>query len=736
MLISKIRKYSWVAVGAIALCLIGFLVQDATQSNTGIFNKNKTPNYANISGEEITRDEFADRRGKSMLEYLTFNNQVLAYEQGQYQLDPKTQFGISEKAWTEFVNEKIIEIELNKLGIGITDDEFSNLIYGPDPHPVIKNYYIGLSKTGQYDASVLPTWVSQISDQEAQKNNPQLRQEYYQFISREQVAKRDYMQSKYMSLFTNANYVPEWLAKRNYTMGNTRANFTVVSLPFDQISDSTVTASESEIKNYYNKNKNKYKQTEGRVVEYVSWEFTPTASDSAAALAGLMQSVDKMKSAKNDSIYIATRSEDQDRYGYGNYSRLDLYGLGIDSTIVDSFYSKAVGSLVGPYFQDGYYKVAKLKSRQNLLDSVKAEHIVIAINENRDSVTAKNLVDSIQTLISTGSDFGTLASTFSDDSESKPQGGDLGWVTPAVGFVPEFKDYLFKTGEVGKVGIVKAPYGYHIVRITEVKNRRDFVNIAVLSKPITPSNATIDSLEKVANGFYDKYQTPESFEQGVTDMRLFKRVSQPLQKNQFEIPGVEDTREIIIWAFDAKKDEFKYFNMSNRIVIAFVKDVKVDGIADLENVKEFVEREVIIEKKGELLKKKFTDAMASGATMESIASKLGVKVDTVPNASLSSPSAALIGREPKVIGAVFGLEAGKISKPIAGNRGVYVAQLTVINPAPETKDYTMNKNQLLYSFQNKYQPQQQQVQVQQNQGLLFELRDKADVEDNRYQFGD
>ena len=138
MLISKIRKYSWVVVGAIALALVAFLFQDATNSNTGMFNKNKIPDYANVSGQEITQDEFAERRGQSVLEYLTFNNQVLAYEQGQYQLDPRTQFGISEKAWTEFVNEKIVEVELEKLGITVTEDEFSNLIYGPDPHPVIK----------------------------------------------------------------------------------------------------------------------------------------------------------------------------------------------------------------------------------------------------------------------------------------------------------------------------------------------------------------------------------------------------------------------------------------------------------------------------------------------------------------------------------------------------------------------------------------------------------------------
>lgn len=37
--------------------------------------------------------------------------------------------------------------------------------------------------------------------------------------------------------------------------------------------------------------------------------------------------------------------------------------------------------------------------------------------------------------------------------------------------------------------------------------------------------------------------------------------------------------------------------MADRVVVAYVKDVKVDGIAELENIKELVEREVIMEKK-------------------------------------------------------------------------------------------------------------------------------------------
>ena len=45
------------------------------------------------------------------------------------------------------------------------------------------------------------------------------------------------------------------------------------------------------------------------------------------------------------------------------------------------------------------------------------------------------------------------------------------------------------------------------------------------------------------------------------------------------------------------------------------------------------------------------------------------------------------GREPKVVGAAFGLKQGQISKPIDGENAVYVIQLTSATIAPAITDY-------------------------------------------------
>lgn len=726
MLISKIRQYSWVAVGLIALCLVAFLVQDATNSNTSIFNQNKAPEFASIYGEEVAQEAFQERRGQALLEELTFNNQILAFEQGQYQLDNLTQFQVADKAWNSFVTEAIIDRQYEEIGLAVTSEEFSSIIYGPNPHPAIKNYYIGLSQTGQYDASKLPAYIDNISNPELQQNNPGARQEYYQFICREEAARRDHKQSKYMNLFSKAAYVPEWMAKRNYTVANTRTSFRMVSLPYSMIADSTITVSDKELEAYYNKNKNKYKQTEGRAIEYVMYQFTPSSADSTATVSKLMEMVTKMKAAKNDSSFIAARSEDPDRYGNSNYSRTDLETQGIPANYIDSLFAKPAGSLIGPFQMAEYYKVVKLKNRSTMPDSVKARHILIGINEQRDSVAAMKIADSIQGLLNTGGDFAKIAGEISEDEGSAAQGGDLGWSTPSVNFVPEFKDYIFKTGVVGKVGVVKTMFGIHLIEITEMKTRKEFVNVAFLSKRIEPGEETIDAVEKQATAFYQEHQTPESFEQGVIENRLMNRSTQQFNKSTYEIPGLSNSREVVTWAFDAELNEFKYFNLTDYVLIAYLKEIRVNGIAELEYVRTQVEQEVILEKKAEQLKQKFADALKSGNSLEAVAAKLNLRVDSVRNASMSTPSAPIIGREPKVIGAVFAAENGKLVGPIDGIRAVYLVQPFERTPAPETQDYTLNKNQLTYSLQNKFQ----------GQGLLNEMKSKADVIDNRYIYGD
>jgi peptidyl-prolyl cis-trans isomerase D len=102
----------------------------------------------------------------------------------------------------------------------------------------------------------------------------------------------------------------------------------------------------------------------------------------------------------------------------------------------------------------------------------RASHILISVTDNTDDSQwkkAKEKVDSVLSKVKANpKNFSALAKEFSNDPGSAENGGDLGVFEKGF-MVKEFEDAAFgaKVGEI--VGPVKTEYGYHIIRVDEVK---------------------------------------------------------------------------------------------------------------------------------------------------------------------------------------------------------------------------------------------------------------------------
>lgn len=93
---------------------------------------------------------------------------------------------------------------------------------------------------------------------------------------------------------------------------------------------------------------------------------------------------------------------------------------------------------------------------------IRASHILVT----RES-EAKELLEKIKK----GGDFSALARQYSKDPGSATKGGDLGYFTRGT-MVEPFDKAVFslKPGEVS--GIVKTPYGFHIIKLTDSRMRK------------------------------------------------------------------------------------------------------------------------------------------------------------------------------------------------------------------------------------------------------------------------
>ena len=104
---------------------------------------------------------------------------------------------------------------------------------------------------------------------------------------------------------------------------------------------------------------------------------------------------------------------------------------------------------------------------ENYKPEIKARHILVADEAKAKEIKAK---------LDAGEDFAKLAKENSTDTQSAEQGGDLGWFG-AGKMVPAFEEaaYKLKVNEISQP--VKSDYGYHIIQVTDKKEKQPFEEV-------------------------------------------------------------------------------------------------------------------------------------------------------------------------------------------------------------------------------------------------------------------
>jgi peptidyl-prolyl cis-trans isomerase D len=100
-----------------------------------------------------------------------------------------------------------------------------------------------------------------------------------------------------------------------------------------------------------------------------------------------------------------------------------------------------------------------------------AHHILIAVSNPQDpkaDADALAKAKDVEAQLKAGKDFAELARKYSADPGSAKQGGDLGWAEKSA-YVAQFADALFamQAGQISDP--VKTQFGYHIIRLDEVR---------------------------------------------------------------------------------------------------------------------------------------------------------------------------------------------------------------------------------------------------------------------------
>jgi peptidyl-prolyl cis-trans isomerase D len=445
---------------------------------------------------------------------------------------------------------------------------------------------------------------------------------------------------------------------------------------------------------------------------YVSFDIIPSSADTGNSLGKIMSLQSELGSSTDLATFISSNSDmiyDKEYYASGR----------AETPKLDSAHKAPVGAIVGPYYEDGMFKLTKIVDRKSIPDSVRTSHILAAITKDFGEEAAKKRIDSFELAIKAGMSFEQLASTSSDDGGSKAKGGDLGYQPKGV-MVSEYNDFMF-SGAKGEMKKVKTRFGWHLIKIVDQKDYQSSTQSVTLAKKLIAGDETKNKQYTAATNFLKSVKDKKTFEEQAKKLGLSIRNIEAASKTQSALSGLDKARELVRFLFDNKTGKVSsIINAESSYVVGLVGDVMAKGLAPVKLVKERLSNDIKNNKKTKLIGDQY-----KGMDLSTIAAKAGVQVMSADTVRQEGESSQLINQDKRVCGAAFNKNAkASVVGPIQGFDGVYFIKTKNVIAAPTSSADPITVGQ---------ERNMQMSQMMQNLGraLPLLLQKRAKIEDNR-----
>ena len=733
-IIGKIRSKSGLLVGIIGIALLSFILGDYQNffgSGEGEYG------IGTVYGEKIDANKYNETNGK-----------VQDQDRGQAQKEQKEYAeadieASSDKAWNFLVDSTILRREYDALEVSVSDREFNAYLMATDGFPILEDL------SAQFFTDSLTGLVSEKSTIEGRQKlkltiDKLKASKEPQAVQQWQGTKQYYTdrrkQEKYLALLDQGAYVTKLEAEAEYLSQKETKKISFVARRYDEIKDISVKISESELKNYYEEHKSDKKyanRSSSREVKLFDVSVAPSRKDSLMFNKNLNILKTTFLQSTNDSIFVAKNS---DRNIYFSDKRATAVPEGNEKAnkfqsypaILDSIFKAAsIGQIVGPYTMQENVIISKVIGFTPT--RLKARHLLISTNSSKDEkvIAAKRkTADSLLKVINTNN-FTELVTKYTEDPGSKTTGGLYENFLEAE-MVKEFGAFC-ATQAIGKIGVVKTDFGFHIIEVLE-RDATKFPLLVSVSKTFKASIETIENKEsEITNILYKLDRSISKVEDPIKKSNLFDTIvarskyfprSIVIEDNSPKVTGFTTaaaSNKILELAYAEEasvgnltsypiKDKDKY-------VIAMISSIKEKGEPKYEHIKVKMEGDLLIEKKA----KKLINQMIKYKSMSTLAKAFNT---TIMNAeiSFSNPQITGGGYEPEIIGALFAsvIKDKKRTLPLKGKTGVYVILVDKTNKAPSAANYKIERDQMYTALKGSVQGQ-----------ALGALRKKADIVDNR-----
>lgn len=715
--LGKIRSKDILLIIIIGLGLFAFIAEEAFRSCNGIKGQN-SQQIGEVLGEKIYVQDFQ----KLLEEYqdamkLTMRTDNLSEDQLNQ---------LKDQVWQQLVSERVMKEDCKKLGLTVTEDELQNVLNDGTNQLLTQTPFVN-QQTGRFDVSILKQFIDAYRKAEASNNSQQLDQmrpayNYWLFV--EKNLRTQLLAQKYQSLLANCVLSNKVEAKMAFNEENEEAQIQLASIAYNTIKDADIKVTDEELKAKYEELKPAFRQQqETRDVKMVDVQVKASATD-RAQLQKDMAGYQKQLAAAADPTQVVSKSGSMIQY-----IGLPVSGKAFQQypDIASKIDSMAVGTTgVVENTKDNTYNIVRILSRTELPDSVEFRQIQVG---GKTLEAARASADSIQKALAAGGDFQAIAKRYGQDSTTT-------WFTGAMyeqasTMSQDNRAYIeaLLNGAVGSTQNIELTQGNVVIQVLNRKAMKSKAVAAVIKKEIRFSDNTYSKAYNRFSQFVTQSQASladlqkhaTKFGYTVQDLNDFATSSHTVGN-----VGGSGIRDAIKWIFEAKEGQvsqlFEAGKENDHLLVLCMTKIHPQGYRpwDDAQVKEILKREVIRDKKAEMIMAKL-----KGVNSIAAAQAKGAKVSTVNQITFAAPAfiQATGAAEPALSGAVGATAQGKFcSAPVKGNAGVYVFQVV--------------KKQMRPAKYN----EEQQIQMCRQRAMQYmgnfmqDLVFGAGVVDNRYLF--
>jgi len=264
---------------------------------------------------------------------------------------------------------------------------------------------------------------------------------------------------------------------------------------------------------------------------------------------------------------------------------------------------------------------------------------------------------------------------------------------------------------------------YLLKKLDETSNEVKFevFSMDIKADPI----ATIDKRSKTADDF--SYYAKQSGFKEEAERRNKKVKNAFATKGNNFISGIGQSQQIMSFLDTAEKGTISDpIELNSQFVVIDVTQVTPAGVRPFDEVENQIRTIVTNNKRKQNVLDHVNKLVSQYSDMQALAKAAGKKVNKAESLSESDTNIQGAGREPKVVGAVFGLNEGQQSGAVEGTSAAFIIRVDQLQKA---------------DIVNLTSAQRQQIrkQLQQQKASAFmstwikELKNEADIVDNRAQ---